>query len=76
MMSTSKPSNEQRLTMPDELASAQAKLVYLALHIAEEATATDLQQLVGLSKLTLFAVLETLVTKDLVQQTEDGYAIQ
>ncbi|WP_436344893.1 MarR family transcriptional regulator [Natronorubrum sp. FCH18a] len=62
--------------MPDELASAQAKLVYLALHIAEEATATDLQQLVGLSKLTLFAVLETLVTKDLVQQTEDGYAIQ
>lgn len=69
MMSTS----EQRPAIPDELTSPQAKLVYLSLLVADEARATDLQRMLGLSKLTLFAVLESLSTKGLVQRTEDGY---
>ncbi|SER18650.1 helix-turn-helix domain-containing protein [Natrinema salaciae] len=70
MMSTSK----QRLAVPDELDSPQAKLVYLTLSVGDEATAADLQRALGLSKLTLLAVLESLATADLVERTEGGYA--
>lgn len=68
MMSTS----EQPIAVPDKLAS-QTKLIYLSLLITEEATAIDLQQLLELPKLTLLAVLESLVEIDLVRRTEDGY---
>lgn len=68
-MSTS----EQSIAVPDKLVSPQAKLVYLALLIMEDATATDLQQLLGLPKLTLLAVLESLAEMDLVHRTEAGY---
>lgn len=70
-------STSQQLTaIPGDLTSPQAKLVYLSLLVNEDATVTDLQELLGLSKLTLFAVLESLLAKDLVQRTEDGYASQ
>ncbi|QLG49200.1 helix-turn-helix domain-containing protein [Natrinema halophilum] len=68
-MSTS----EHRPVVPDEIASPQAKLVYLSLLISGEAKASDLQQTLGLSKLTLFAVLESLSRKNLVERTEGGY---
>lgn len=68
MMSTS----EQPIAVPDKLAS-QTKLIYQSLLITEEATATGLQQLLELPKLTLLAVLESLVEIDLVRRTEDGY---
>ncbi|WP_222914292.1 helix-turn-helix domain-containing protein [Natrinema sp. SYSU A 869] len=71
-MSTS----QQQTAIPDNITSPQAKLVYLSLLMTEDATVTDLQELLGLSKLTLFAVLESLATKDLIHQTEDGYASQ
>lgn len=67
---------QQSLAVPDELASPQAKLVYLSLLIMEDATATDLQQFLGLPKITLLSVLESLIAKDLVRQTEDGYVSQ
>lgn len=70
MMSTS----EHPLLIPDELASPQAKLVYLSLLVGDETEPTDLQRTLGLPKLTLFAVLESLAAKDLVRRTEDGYA--
>ena len=69
MMSTS----EQRLSVPDELASPQAKLVYLSLLVGDEAKASDLQEMLGLPKLTLFAVLDALAAKDLVTRTEGEY---
>lgn len=64
------------IAMPDDLPSPQTKLVYLSLLQAENATATDLQERLGLSKLTLFAVLESLVASNLVARTEDGYVCQ
>ena len=64
------------LTVPDEVTSPQAKLVYLTLLITDEARATDLQQLLDLPKITLFAVLESLATQDLVQRTGEYYACQ
>ncbi len=67
---------EQRPAVPDELTSPRSKLVYLALTQLDGASATELQQRLNLSKLTLLAVLESLVTNGHVQRTATGYAIQ
>lgn len=69
MMATS----EQQLAIPDEIASPQAKLVYLSLLVGDEVRTADLQRTLGLSKLTLFAVIESLAAKELVERTEGGY---
>lgn len=61
------------LAVPDELASPQAKLVYLTVLVTDEAKATDLQQVLDLPKLTLFAVLESLVAREFIQRTGDSY---
>ncbi len=68
-MATSK----QHPAVPTELDSPQAKLVYLALRVGGKMGAADLQRTLGLSKLSLFAVLESLAAKDLVRRTESGY---
>ncbi|MDF9747857.1 MarR family transcriptional regulator [Natrinema sp. S1CR25-10] len=67
---------EREIVLPDDLGSPQVKLVYLALLAKTEATATELQQLLKLSKLTLLPILTSLVAKDLVRRTEGSYAIQ
>lgn len=72
MMSTS----TQQFTVPDDLMSPQTKLVYLSLHVLEEPTVTELQELLALPKLTLLSVLESLVSKDLARRTEGGYVSQ
>ncbi|MDG5760431.1 helix-turn-helix domain-containing protein [Natronococcus sp. A-GB1] len=68
-MSTS----EQKLAVPDGLGSPQAKLVYLALLEMGEATANELQRLLGLSKLTLLPILSSLVTEGYAQRREGTY---
>lgn len=70
------PTSEPLPTLPDELTAPRTKLVYLTLLVAEDASSTELQELLGLSKLTLFAVLESLITSGLAYRTEDGYAVQ
>jgi predicted transcriptional regulator len=77
MMSTSAhgvAAPEQKIAALTDLSSPQAKLVYLTLLTKEEVTATELQQLLGLSKLTLLPVLTSLVSKGLIRRTEVGYA--
>ncbi|WP_394354378.1 helix-turn-helix domain-containing protein [Haloterrigena gelatinilytica] len=71
-MSTSK----QQFAVPDDLESPQAKLVYLALRQTDEATASELQHRLNLSKLTLFPLLASLVANDYVQRTGNGYSCQ
>lgn len=71
MMSTS----EQQLAIPDEIASPQAKLVYLALLVTEQATASEIQQLLDLSKLTILPILRSLTANDHIERTEDGYVV-
>ena len=61
------------LAVPDEITSPQAKLVYLSVLLTEEAKAADLQQMLGVPKLTLFAVLESLAAQDFIQRTGDCY---
>jgi DNA-binding MarR family transcriptional regulator len=67
---------EQKIAVMSDLESPKIKLVYLTLLTAEEATASELQQLLGMSKLTLLPILTSLVRKDLAQRTADGYASQ
>ncbi len=68
-----KSSVEPRLSLPDELDSADAKLVYLYLSTTDEAAVSELQRRLNIPKLTLLSVLETLTSRGLVQQAEDGY---
>ncbi|MDQ2051561.1 helix-turn-helix domain-containing protein [Natronolimnohabitans sp. A-GB9] len=72
MMSTT----EQQLALPSDIAAPQTKLVYLSLLVKEEATVAELNELLGLSKLTLLSVLESLLSADLAQRTEEGYALR
>ncbi|RQG89150.1 MarR family transcriptional regulator [Natrarchaeobius halalkaliphilus] len=67
------PTNTRSVTVPNDLQSPRAKLVYLALVSAGEATTTELQNRFGLSKLTLLPILRSLVAKGLVRRTERGY---
>ena len=69
LMSTS----EHQLTVPDDIGSPQAKLVYLALVVAEGATLTQLQFRLQMSKLTLIPIVRSLVSNEYAQRTEDGY---
>ncbi|ELZ18440.1 hypothetical protein C477_10243 [Haloterrigena salina JCM 13891] len=70
MMSTS----EHQPTVPDEFDAPRTKLVYLSVLVLEEATVSELQQLLGLSKLTLLPILRSLVEGGRVRSTEVGYA--
>lgn len=72
MMSTS----EHQYALPEELDAPQSKLVYMTLLVAEEATASELQQQLGLTKLTLLSVLESLIESDFARRTEEGYAVR
>ncbi|OAQ53332.1 hypothetical protein HTG_07585 [Natrinema mahii] len=60
--------------LPAELESAQSKLVYLYLEAAGEATATDLQEALGLRKLAILSVVGSLSSRGLIEETEAGYA--
>nr|WP_233710771.1 MarR family transcriptional regulator [Natronococcus pandeyae] len=64
---------QQRPAVPDGFGSPQTKLVYLALRTTEASTVSELQQLLGLSKLTLLPILSSLVENDLARRTEGGY---
>lgn len=61
-------------TLPDEISSANAKLVYLYVKMRGEATVSDLQSDLGLQKLSLFSVLDSLRGADLVER--DGQRVR
>lgn len=69
LMSTS----ELQSPLPSGINTPQTKLVYLAVVIADGMTLTDLQRVLGLSKLSLLPILGALVAQDLVHQTEGKY---
>ena len=59
------------IELPDELASAQAKLVYLYLTVRGTVTVDELGSALGLPKLALFSILQTLARGDLVVREGD-----
>lgn len=75
-MSVGEPRSEPPVdALPDELDSPRAKLVYLYLDVAEDAALADLQETLGLKKITLFSILDSLRRRDLVERDGDAYAV-
>ncbi|MFB6305272.1 MAG: TrmB family transcriptional regulator [Haloferacaceae archaeon] len=61
--------------MPNDLSSAESKLVYLYLSVTDEATVDDLNDDLGLQKLALFPVLDTLSENGLVDRDGERYRV-
>lgn len=64
------------LDLPKTLDTADAKLVYLYLHRNKEATIDELQAALGMKKITLYPLLQTLTATDHVDQTGAQYVCQ
>jgi len=60
-------------TLPRELESPRAKLVYLFLSARGGATIESLADGLHLEKITLFSILDTLSKRDLVRKDADTY---
>ncbi|MFC6824802.1 TrmB family transcriptional regulator [Halopelagius fulvigenes] len=62
-------------TIPAELESPRAKLVYLYLSTQGDASITDLQKGLEMKKLSLYSILSTLCERGLVDQDAERYRI-
>ncbi|MDL5363095.1 helix-turn-helix domain-containing protein [Halalkalicoccus sp. NIPERK01] len=58
------------------ITSSGAKLVYLYLWLENEATIDELHAALGLKKLTLYSLLQTLTATDLVERDGPVYVCQ
>ncbi|WP_224268660.1 TrmB family transcriptional regulator [Haloprofundus salinisoli] len=56
----------QQTTVPDTLRSPRAKLVYLYLSTHGDASVSELQESLAMTKLTLYSILRTLQGEGLV----------
>lgn len=59
--------------VPDDLDSPRAKLVYLHLSTAGWSTASDIQQALGLKKIALFSILDTLHKREYVERRGNAF---
>lgn len=62
-------------SMPDDLSSSEAKLVYLYLTVSGGCTAERLHRDLGLGRLSLFPTLDVLAERDLVDRHGDRYHV-
>ncbi|SFG36098.1 hypothetical protein SAMN04488063_1800 [Halopelagius inordinatus] len=69
------PSGTGLSTMPADLESPRAKLVYLYLSTQGDASITDLQNGLEMKKLSLYSILGTLRERGLVDQDAERYRI-
>lgn len=60
--------------LPETLDSSGAKLVYLYLNLADEATIDELQAALDMKKVTLYPLLQTLTTTDLIDRAGTTYS--
>ncbi|WP_339106481.1 MarR family transcriptional regulator [Haloterrigena salinisoli] len=61
--------------VPDDLDSAQAKLVYLCLEATGGATADDLGDLLAMKQLSILSLLNTLSSDGLIEQRGEEYVV-
>jgi len=73
-MSTQQAIQRSTAALPTELESPRAKLVYLYLADAGETTVDDVQTSLGLRKMTLFGVLDTLTSRGFVERRGETVA--
>lgn len=65
----------RQTTVPPELSSPRAKLVYLYLATHGTAELDELQDGLGLKKITLYSVLKTLTERGFVGRSGERYAL-
>ncbi|WP_435317973.1 helix-turn-helix domain-containing protein [Haloarchaeobius sp. TZWSO28] len=71
-MSATRRAERLETTAVQSVGSPTGKLVCLYLNMAGESTTAQLQDALGLSKLTLFSVLSTLEERGLVDRDDTG----
>ncbi|ESS10742.1 MAG: hypothetical protein A07HR60_02761, partial [uncultured archaeon A07HR60] len=69
---TSKDTDESG-TLPQQLRSPRAKLVYLYLKSKGKATISEMSEALGMKKLALFSVLKNLQRDELIDHSEGLY---
>lgn len=62
-------------TVPGDLNSPRAKLVYLYLSAHDGATIQELGQNLGMKKISLYSILKTLREQEFVEQETDRYVL-
>ncbi len=60
-------------SLPEELESPRAKLVYMYISVRGEVTVEALQDALDIDKITLFSILKTLDKRGLVRRSSDAY---
>ncbi|MHC3438841.1 MarR family transcriptional regulator [Natrialbaceae archaeon A-gly3] len=70
---TSDTTGQGSESLPQEINSPQAKLVYLYLDLSNGATVGELEDTLALKKITILSILESLSERDLVERTGSGY---
>lgn len=66
---------KRRMSMPTELRSPRAKLVYLFLSMNETATITELQDGLNMKKISLYSILKTLEKRGLISKDGETYVL-
>lgn len=64
---------EESDSLPEELESAEAKLVYLYIYLADEITIDELQEDLNISHMSLLTILDLLEEKGYVACDEAKY---
>ena len=62
-------------SVPSELTSPRAKLVYLFLSANGETTLSELQSALNMQKLSLYSILSTLRERELINQQAERYIV-
>lgn len=65
----------QVASAPDDLESAQSKLVYIYLEAADGATVDDLGAALAMKKIDILSVLNSLSSDGLVERRGDEYVV-
>jgi Sugar-specific transcriptional regulator TrmB. len=74
-MLETEPARTEALTLPPELHSPRAKLVYLYLTTNEDATVSEMGDSLGMKKMSLYSILKTLREQDMVAREDDAYTL-
>jgi predicted transcriptional regulator len=64
-----------QISLPGELQSPRAKLVYLFLSMNGTVTISELQESLDMKKISLYSVLKCLEKEDLISKDGDNYAL-
>lgn len=76
MSNTQQQLLETNLEFPEEIDTTDAKLVFLYLAIEEKATIDELQAVLGMKKISVYPLLQTLTATEHVERVGNTYVYQ